>query len=137
MNLEKATREITTNCLCRRVRSLSRRLTKVYDDALRALGLTANQLTVLAAIERLGSVSSGELGEILGMDKSTVSRTVRRMIDNQWLALSVSETSAGRDLATTPQGRRLLGRAYTRWQQAQQKTAASLPPDLQRSLLNS
>ena len=41
---------IGRQCLARRARLLSRVLSRIYDEALRPVGLKASQLTVLAAI---------------------------------------------------------------------------------------
>ena len=89
MRLATISRDIASSCLCRRVQGLSRRITRLYDEALREVGLTANQLTTLVVIQRSGEVSSTELAQLLGAEKSTVSRTLSRMARNGWLRREV------------------------------------------------
>jgi hypothetical protein len=43
-------------CLATRVRQLSRIITRVYDDAMRPLGITASQYTLLAQLAARDSV---------------------------------------------------------------------------------
>lgn len=135
MRLTRATHEIAESCLCRRVRAVSRRVTRLYDDALRATGLTANQLTVLVAVERLGPIGPSSLGDRLGMDKSTASRTVARMVEQGWLA---DDGSAGprRALVTTVAGRERIRRAHAPWRQAQRQAAKLLGEELAAPLLS-
>lgn len=133
MKLTKATRDIASSCLCRRVQALSRRVTNLYDDALRHAGVTGNQLTTLVAIERSTGLSPGELAELLGADKSTVSRTVARMARNGWL--TTSKTGRLRSVALTPEGRTRIEAAHSCWRRAQESAAASLGENLVGAIL--
>ena len=49
--------EIARDCMASRVRRLERRLTRIYDDALRALGLTGSQLALLVATQLSGKTT--------------------------------------------------------------------------------
>ena len=72
------TNEIAANCLAVRARITSRDITKLYDDALRPLGLRSTQLSVLVAVSRLGDALPSKVGEVLHLDRSTLSRTLER-----------------------------------------------------------
>jgi DNA-binding MarR family transcriptional regulator len=63
-------------CMCGSFRRTSRALTKIYDQALRPLGLKATQFTVLQVLSRTGEVPQGQLGEMLAMDGTTLTRTL-------------------------------------------------------------
>lgn len=132
MSLEEQTREIAAHCLFRRARTVSRRITRLYDDALREVGLTATQMTLLAVVQLRGEASQVELGEVLEMDKSTVSRTVGRMAAHGWLT---TDGGNGRLLATTAEGRDLLASAYPRWRQAQERAEELFDAELLAALL--
>ena len=134
MTINRAAEEIASECLCRRVRALSRRITAYYDEALRDTGLTANQLTVLVAVERAGEIAAVDLGELLEMEKSTISRTVTRMIDRGWLAASAG-TARRRTLTLTAAGRELTREALPRWRVVQKQTREALGPELSDTLL--
>jgi len=66
-------------CLCFRARRVSRALTRLYDDALRPLGIQATQLTLLNAIALSGrdGGTMGAVADFLTMDPTTLSRNVR------------------------------------------------------------
>ena len=66
-------------CMCASFRRASRALTQLYDGALHPLGLRATQFTILQALSLAGEVSQGELAQILAMDSTTLTRTLRIM----------------------------------------------------------
>ena len=72
--------------MCAGFRRASRALTQLYDDALRPLGLRANQLTILQVLSRAEDVSQGELGKMLAMDSTTLTRTLDIMERHGWIA---------------------------------------------------
>ena len=53
---------------------LDRILTQVFDDALRGVGIGSTQLTMLALVASLEGLRAVEIGQMLEMEKSTVSR---------------------------------------------------------------
>ena len=110
---------IASRCYARRVRSLSRGVTRVYDEALRPFGLTAAQLNLLVAIALMGEARASDLVEHLDIEKSTLSRSLGRMLEHGWVAAE----AAGREqrLSLCPLGGRLLRDAYPAWQRAQQQ----------------
>ena len=63
-------------CLCASLRRASRALTQLYDEALRPLRLRGSQFTILQALLLVGEVSQGELGQMLAMDSTTLTRTL-------------------------------------------------------------
>lgn len=114
---------IRDECIGRRLRQLDRVVTHVYNDALRAVGLTLSQLNVLVAVACHDGVSPGEIARALAMDKSTMSRTMTRMIDAGWLRLSPGRP---RTLGMTEAGEQVLERAFPRWQAAQVKVESTI-----------
>ena len=63
-------------CMCSSIRRASRALTQMYEQALRPLGLRSSQFTILQVLSRAGEVLQGQLGEMLAMDSTTLTRTV-------------------------------------------------------------
>ena len=73
--------ETTANaCLATRVRQLSRIVTRVYDDAMRPLGITASQYTLLAQLAARDAITAVEIGHELDIEKSTLSRNLKRLL---------------------------------------------------------
>src|SRR5258708_31263265 len=73
-------------CMCASLRRTSRVVTQLYDEALRPLSLRATQFTVLQALSLAGEASQGALGQILPMDSTTLTHTLRIMGPEGWIA---------------------------------------------------
>ena len=100
--------QMSQECVARRLRQVNRTITRLYDEALRPHGLTVNQLNILAVVISEKQIRPGQLGQTLGMEKSTVSRTVDRMVRKDWLKVSPGEDSRTQLLSVTSKGRKLL-----------------------------
>ncbi|MEL6552175.1 MAG: MarR family winged helix-turn-helix transcriptional regulator [Cyanobacteria bacterium J06621_11] len=112
-------RQMSQECVARRLRQVNRTITRLYDEALRPHGLTVNQLNILAVIISEKQIRPGQLGQALGMEKSTVSRTVDRMVRKDWLKVAPGEDSRTQLLTVTPKGRKLLLSVTPVWDQLQ------------------
>jgi DNA-binding MarR family transcriptional regulator len=106
-------------CMCASFRRASRALTQLYDEALRPLGLRATQFTILQVLSRAGEVSQGELGQILAMDSTTLTRTLRIMGREGWIAERRGEDRRERLLRLAKGGRYQFNHALPSWEKAQ------------------
>ena len=106
-------------CLCGNFRRASRALTQLYDDALRPTGLRATQFTILQVLSRAGELFQGELGHILSMDSTTLTRTLRIMSREGWIAERRGADRRERWLRLAKAGRDQLNRALSRWEKVQ------------------
>jgi DNA-binding MarR family transcriptional regulator len=106
-------------CMCGNFRRASRALTQLYDDALRPTGLRATQFTILQVLSRAGELSQGELGQILAMDSTTLTRTLRIMSREGWIAERRGEDRRERWLRLAKAGRDQFNRAFPRWEKVQ------------------
>ncbi|HWE22631.1 MAG TPA: MarR family winged helix-turn-helix transcriptional regulator [Myxococcales bacterium] len=109
---------IATECLSVRVRRLGRIVTRIYDTALAPHGVSTAQMNLLAAVAVTGGARAADLGEILGLEKSTLSRDLKRMERLGWIRSRPAPTR-GRNLVLTPAGSRLLVRLEDAWNEAQ------------------
>jgi DNA-binding MarR family transcriptional regulator len=121
-----AARTISQECLAIRARRLQRGITRIYDGALRAHGLSVAQLGILVVVALKGQVQPKVLCQILDLEKSTLSRNVALMVTKGW----VEAEAAGRSqiLRLTQSGAALLARARPAWEGAQREALARLPP---------
>lgn len=110
----------TIPCLCANLRRAARVLTQRYDDALRPLGLTITQFTILHALSLAGEVTQGGLGEILAMDSTTLTRTLGVMKRQGWIAKVHGTDRRERCLRLTQVGKSELNRALPLWQTTQE-----------------
>ncbi len=71
--------------MCGSFRRTARALTQMYEESLRPLGLRATQFTILQGLARAGEVSQGQLGEMLAMDSTSLTRTLAIMRRAGWV----------------------------------------------------
>ena len=112
--------------MCASFRRASRALTQLYDDALRPLGLRATQFTILQVLSLAGEVSQGELAQILAMDSTTLTRTLRIMGRQGWIAERRGEDRRERLLRLAKAGRSQFNRALPSWEEAQAQLGRQL-----------
>lgn len=109
-------------CISTRVRQLSRIVTRVYDDALRPLGITASQFTLLTQLAQQDGITAVEIGHTLDIEKSTLSRNLKRLLALGLLTMDPPAGRRGRGLHLTPKGEAVIKQAYPVWMDAQSKT---------------
>jgi DNA-binding MarR family transcriptional regulator len=119
-------RQIVRECLAVRVGLLHRVVARAFDDALNPLGITGNQLGILAMLESTEDAGPGDIGRRLRMDKSTVSRGVERMLRNGWLQEQPGADARRVVLTVTPAGRAVLRKAFPFWAEAQEQVRTVL-----------
>ncbi len=125
---------IASECFIARTRLLSRTLTRIYDDALRPLGITAAQLNLLVVVAKRGPIGQNALSKFLSMEKSTLSRNVERMRGQGWIATSPSGVGRGLLQSLTPKGHKRLEKSVPLWETAQAETEELLGKSDARSL---
>ena len=109
------------DCIAVRMRLLNRVITKIYDDALRPLGIKTSQLNILVVTARLELARPAEICSRLKMDISTVSRNVDRMRARGWIQFLDDEKDArAHQLRLSAKGRQLLEKAKPAWEKAQE-----------------
>ena len=115
---------LASPCTCFRLRKLSRLLSQRYDAALAPAGLNVNQYSILRRAERTPH-AVGSLAVDLGMDRTTLSRDLRPLVDAGWLRVAAAKDDARRKrIVVTAAGRRAIARARPLWRQAQAEVEA-------------
>src|SRR6266852_9051460 len=113
-------------CMCGSLRRTSRALTQLYETALRPLGLRATQFTILQALSLAGEVTQSQLGEMLAMDSTTLTRTLQIMDREGWIAERRGEDRRERLLRLAKAGRSQFNRALPSWEKAQAQLGRQL-----------
>lgn len=125
----------TTRCLCLAARRASRAITRRFDRALREHGLRAPQFTLLSALQLAGPQSINALADLLGAERSTVSRNLAVVAQNGLVRLDVDPRDARARIASiTASGMQALETVLPVWREVQTallrdigaETAASL-----------
>src|SRR5438552_12077524 len=117
---------IAETCIAVRLRRLNRVVTNLYDDALRPLNLKASQLNILVVVAKLGLARPAQVCDFLQLDTSTLSRNVERMRARGWLEVVPDEDARAQPFRLTPQGKRLVEKAFPAWEEAQRRASELL-----------
>ncbi len=125
-NMGEIASSTASMCLATRVRQLSRIVTRVYDDAMRPLGITASQYTLLAQLASRDGITAVEIGQELDIEKSTLSRNLKRLLALGHIIMDPPAGRRGRGLHLTQKGRDVLREAYPVWQDAQQRATVAM-----------
>ncbi|HMS83149.1 MAG TPA: MarR family winged helix-turn-helix transcriptional regulator [Nitrospira sp.] len=122
--------QIACECLLVRVRKLNRVLTSIYDAELRHFGLKASQLSLLVLVTKAGPIRRIEIGKMLHLDPSTLTRNLKIMLTNGWIKeMADGEDGRGLPVQITVQGRNLLNQIGPSWRKAQTRTEKFLGED--------
>ena len=105
-------------CTCFHLRRATRRVTQIYDRELAAVDLSLNQYSIL---RRAGESprTLGSLAEELGMDRTTLTRSLKPLLAAGLLAETRGEDARQRLLQLGDAGRARLQAARPHWQRAQ------------------
>lgn len=106
-------------CHCLSARKAARALTRLYEEKLRPHGLRATQFSVLAALTLRGPTPIRELADLLGLERTTLTRCAAVMRRNGWVTVGRSHDAREHPLEVTQAGRRTLEAAFPAWKEAQ------------------
>jgi DNA-binding MarR family transcriptional regulator len=122
-------------CAAASLRRAARAVTRLYDAALRDSGLRVTQFTLLQALQQSGSTSQARLGELLALDPTTLTRTLRPLADAGWIRATPGRDRREARWTLTPAGRERMARAGPAWERAQARLRARLRPEHWRLLV--
>jgi DNA-binding MarR family transcriptional regulator len=122
-------------CMCGSFRRTSRALTQLYENVLRPVGLRATQFTILQALTLAGEVTQKQLGEMLVMDSTTLSRTLRIMARERWITERRGADRRERWLGLAKGGEAKFKRALPAWDKLQSHLRRQLGEHAWKNLL--
>lgn len=106
-------------CLVTNTRMAARAVTRRYDRLLRGRGVTATQLSLMAAIRLLPGRTVSEIAEHRGFERTTLTRNLDRLEELGLVASDVAARGNGRLCRITPKGEALMAALLPHWRQAQ------------------
>src|SRR5437660_2430825 len=130
---------IRDHCLCLHVQRAARTVARRFDEALRPLGLTNGQFSLLNGLNRPQPASMGSLATLLGMDRTTLTAALKPLERRGLVRVAVDPADGrGRVLAMTRAGKSLLAAAVPVWKrthaQIERPLAKGAPDTLLRDL---
>ena len=109
-------------CICAALRKASRAVTKKYDEYLKPSGLRITQYSMLANIQRNQGITITELGNIMVMDQTTVTRNLQLLGNLGYISIAVtSEDQRVKSIRISKQGQQKFKAAEPLWNEAQQE----------------
>ncbi|MCR6662074.1 MAG: MarR family winged helix-turn-helix transcriptional regulator [Luteimonas sp.] len=108
-------------CTCFRLRKLSRLLSQRYDAALAPAGINVNQFSILRRAARTPQ-AIGALALELGMDRTTLTRDLKHLVDAGWIRFATGEDARRKQVVVTAAGNRTVEQARPLWQAVQDET---------------
>jgi len=128
------TREIIRDCLAVRVRLIARAVSALYDEAVAAHGITIAQLNLLAAIGEVGPCAPRKLGEVLQLERSTVSRNLDLLMAKGLVDVVSSDAKGIREVTLSSEGEQKIEAVLPNWREAQKQACELLGMDGARAL---
>jgi DNA-binding MarR family transcriptional regulator len=114
------------------MRRTTRAVTRLYDRELRDLELRSTQFTVLQALHLAGTLTQGDLGTLLSLDSTTLTRSLQSLVDAGWVKSDRGEDRRERHLRLTASGERKYQEAVPAWNRAQNQLKIIIGPDWAR-----
>lgn len=110
-------------CICINLRRLSQKATEFYDQALKSVGISVNQYSLLVSIGRLKGCGTGQLARYVKLEKSTLVRTLQPLFRDGLIVDRSTDEDRKRRIHLTPAAVKILKNAYPLWQKAQEDVA--------------
>jgi DNA-binding MarR family transcriptional regulator len=127
-------------CTCYRLRRTARQVTRIYDAHLAPSGLTLTQYSLVSALAlgKNATPTVQELADILSMDRTTLTRTLKPLMTARLVAFAPGVDRRSKCVTITQAGRTVFDQAKPLWRQAQDEMSTRLGPsrvaDLHRLL---
>ncbi|MEM9684081.1 MAG: MarR family transcriptional regulator [Pseudomonadota bacterium] len=110
------THEVRDRCLCLHVQRAARAIGRRFDDALREVGLTHGQYSLLVSLNRPEPPRIGDVALILAMDRTTLTANIKPLERRGLLTITPDpDDKRSRRLELTERGRDILVEAVPIW----------------------
>ena len=112
----EATRLVRDSCLCLHAQRAARALARHFDNALRPIGLTNGQFSLMMSLNRPEPPAMTAVAGLLAIDRTTLTAALKPLRRRGLLKVAADPTDRrSRVIKLTPKGRRLLARAVPVW----------------------
>ena len=130
---------VRDSCLCLHVQRAARALARRFDEALRPLGLTNGQFSLMMSLNRPEAPAISAVASLLAMDRTTLTAALKPLERRGLVRITKNnEDRRARLLELTARGKKLLARAVPAWRFTHAAVEAGLgdgePDHLRKSL---
>lgn len=113
----ETTEHVRDHCLCLAAQRSARALARRFDEALRPVGLTSGQFSLLMSLNRPNPPSIGSVAALLAMDRTTLTANLKPLERRGLVESTVDPADRrGRLLTLTKAGRTKLLAAVPIWE---------------------
>jgi len=113
---------VRDNCLCLHTQRAARVLARRFDEALRPLGITNGQFSLLMSLNRPEPPAMGPVASLLAMDRTTLTAALKPLQRRGLVSVRKDPSDGrGRILVLTAEGRNLLARALPTWRRTHEE----------------
>jgi len=114
-------------CLCLHVQRAARALARRFDDALRPIGLTNGQFSLMMSLNRPKPAGMALVASLLAIDRTTLTAALKPLRRRGLVKVAPDPADRrGRLMTLTAKGRTLLIRAVPVWRNTHAKVEALL-----------
>lgn len=110
-----------SGCTNLKLHQLGRRVARLYEADVRALGLKNTQYSLLSYVCKLGPIQPSVLAAQMGIDPSTLTRNLQALVARGWVELQPGIDARSRQVVCTGAGRELRAEAQRAWKRSQLK----------------
>ena len=98
----------------------------MYNHELREAGSEATQYTLLMGLDLTGETTQGELGSLLGLDSTTLTRMLGLIQKHRWMVIRLGKDRRERLVRLSASGKDKLHQSRAHWERAQKHLRKSL-----------
>jgi DNA-binding MarR family transcriptional regulator len=106
-------------CYCATLRQAARAATSFYEEALKGSGVRATQFTVLQVLKTAPELQTTGVGELIGIDQTTATRTLALMKESNLVVDYAGTDRRERRWRLTPLGEATYRKMQPKWERAQ------------------
>lgn len=120
---------VRDSCLCLHVQRAARALARRFDEALRPLGLTNGQFSLMMSLNRPEPPPMGSVASLLAMDRTTLTAALKPLARRGLIKITKDQHDRrSRLLELTARGKQILARAVPVWKSTHAEIEAHLGP---------
>ncbi len=121
------TMHVRDTCMCLHLQRAARAVARKFDDALRPVGLTNGQFSLLMSLNRPEPPLMRDVASLLAMDRTTLTAMLKPLARRGLLEVAEDEKDRrGRRIQLLAEGRELLAQALPLWTQTEATVEAEL-----------
>lgn len=119
---------VRDTCLCLHAQRAARALARLFDEALRPVGLTNGQFSLMMSLNRPEPPPMGPVAKLLAMDQTTLTAALKPLQRKGWVDITTNPRDRrGRLLSLTAEGKAALAAAVPIWESTHKALEGALP----------